>query len=76
MQKLQRYTWPGNVRERRNVIERNLILNTGPIFRAEIPELQEKPTRDTHHLDEVEHLQNVLHAAKWSMGEKAARRKF
>ena len=70
MQKFQRYTWPGNVRELRNVIERNLILNTGPIFRAEIPELEEKPHRAIHHLDEVEHLQNVLQAAKWRIRGK------
>ena len=70
MQKLQRYTWPGNVRELRNVIERNLILNTGPIFRAEIPELEEKPHRAIHHLDEAEHLQNVLQAAKWRIRGK------
>ena len=43
MQKFQKYAWPGNVRELRNVIERNLILNTGPIFKADIPELEEEP---------------------------------
>ena len=42
----QRYSWPGNVRELRNVIERNLILNHGPMFRADLPELeQNRPTR-------------------------------
>jgi len=66
----QRYNWPGNVRELRNIIERNLILNTGPMFRAEIPELEEKPDRTTRRPDEVEHLQNVLQAAKWRIRGK------
>jgi len=34
----QNYPWPGNVRELRNVIERHLILNPGPVFEAELPE--------------------------------------
>ena len=40
MRKFQKYAWPGNVRELRNVIERNLILNPGPMFKADIPELR------------------------------------
>ena len=70
MTEFQRYNWPGNVRELRNVIERNLILNTGPMFRAEIPELEEKPDRTVRRPDEVEYLQNVLQAAKWRIRGK------
>ena len=76
MQKLQRYTWPGNVRELRNVIERNLILNTGPIFRAEIPELEEKPHRAIRHLDEVRNTcKTCCKPPSGASEEKAARRK-
>jgi len=38
MTAFQNYPWPGNVRELRNVIERHLILNPGPVFEAELPE--------------------------------------
>ena len=38
--KLKQYGWPGNVRELENVIERGIILNTGPVFRT--PELNAK----------------------------------
>ena len=37
LKKLMSYDWPGNVRELENVIERGIILNTGPVFRT--PEL-------------------------------------
>jgi len=74
MQKFQRYSWPGNVRELRNIIERSLILSTGPIFKAEIPELAEKPDRSRRssmgRLDDVEHLENVLQATKWRIRGK------
>jgi len=66
----QRYNWPGNVRELRNVIERNLILNTGPMFRAEIPELEEIRDRTIRRPDEAEYLHNVLQAAKWRIRGK------
>jgi DNA-binding NtrC family response regulator len=34
MRVLQQYNWPGNVRELRNVIERGVILSTGPFIEA------------------------------------------
>jgi DNA-binding NtrC family response regulator len=67
MREFQKHPWPGNVRELRNVIERNLILNGGPIFRAELPNaLQEKKT-SLRRLDEVdtEYLRNVLQSTHW-----------
>jgi formate hydrogenlyase transcriptional activator len=72
MRKLQSYGWPGNVRELRNVIERNLILSTGPIFRAEIQELDAKPNPTIRRLGEVEseHFHNVLQAANWRIRGK------
>jgi transcriptional regulator of acetoin/glycerol metabolism len=63
----QRYSWPGNVRELRNIIERNLILNEGPVFRAELAKPDQKPRHALHHLDEneSEHLRSVLQAKGW-----------
>ncbi len=44
MQRLCGYAWPGNVRELQNVIERAVILTTGPIIGpAAFPELGEPP---------------------------------
>ncbi len=37
MDRLTQYTWPGNIRELENIIERGVILSNGPVFR--VPEL-------------------------------------
>jgi len=71
----QRYSWPGNVRELRNVIERNLILNPGPIFHAEAPEPVKKSARSMQHFDDMEseYFRDVLHAKGWRIrGEGGA----
>jgi len=67
MRDLQNYPWPGNVRELANVIERNLIVNTGPVFRAELPEAQNNSNRTLRPLEEVEseYLQKVLQSTRW-----------
>jgi formate hydrogenlyase transcriptional activator len=72
MRDFQKYSWPGNVRELRNVIERNLILNTGPVFRAEVPELDRKANRDMRRLEDVEseYFRSVLSATGWRIRGK------
>jgi len=40
MSTLMRYPWPGNIRELQNVIERAVILTTGPILQVQIDELR------------------------------------
>ena len=37
MERLQSYDWPGNVRELRNVIERAMIVSSGPVLHLEPP---------------------------------------
>jgi len=34
-----RHAWPGNVRELQNIIERSVILSTGPVLNGSLPEL-------------------------------------
>ena len=73
MRAFQNYSWPGNVRELRNVIERNLILNTGPIFKAEVPETEQADARPkARRLDEVEadYLRGILQSTKWRVRGK------
>jgi len=43
MEALVRYHWPGNIRELQNVIERAVIISTGPVLKVPIAEL--KPPR-------------------------------
>jgi len=67
MLEFQKYSWPGNVRELRNVIERNLILNSGPIFRAEFPDAPQDKKTNLRSLDEIdtEYLRKVLESTRW-----------
>jgi formate hydrogenlyase transcriptional activator len=37
---LGRYHWPGNIRELQNVIERAVILSTGPVLRVDVSDLR------------------------------------
>ena len=37
MQRLQSYSWPGNIRELINVVERSLILSQGQRIRLDLP---------------------------------------
>jgi formate hydrogenlyase transcriptional activator len=42
MDALVRYAWPGNVRELQNVIERAVILTTGPALQVRLGDLQDR----------------------------------
>jgi formate hydrogenlyase transcriptional activator len=44
MNALCQYAWPGNVRELQNVIERAVILSSGPVLRVSLAELQARTT--------------------------------
>ncbi len=62
---LQQYPWPGNVRELRNVIERAMILASGPTLRIDPPGAGAAPiARGLVALVELErdHIQRVLEA--------------
>ncbi len=43
MAALERYSWPGNIRELQNFIERSVILSTGPVLNGSRPELTGTP---------------------------------
>jgi len=46
-QRLKAYDWPGNVRELRNIIERAVILQRGPVIRpSELISAQQRPVKD------------------------------
>jgi formate hydrogenlyase transcriptional activator len=68
----QEYSWPGNIRELGNVIERNLILNPGPVFRAEVPKSNDPSVPAGQKLDEVErhHIRQVLQNTRWRIRGK------
>src|SRR3989442_2486421 len=40
MDALSRYHWPGNIRELQNVIERAVIISTGPVLKVDVADLK------------------------------------
>ena len=78
---LEQYHWPGNVRELRNVIERAVIISTGPILQVDLPhggELSCDPASAvnlTLHEVERRHILSVLESTRWRVsGECGAAR--
>ena len=68
MRQLQVYPWPGNVRELRNVIERAVIISTGPRLSVNIPQLT--PARQPYSAMtlknlELEHIRITLESTGW-----------
>jgi len=75
MKALQEYSWPGNIRELQNFIERAVILSTGPTLEASLTELSAAvlKTQASSHgrtLKEVErdHVLDVLRQSEWVLG--------
>ena len=70
---LQRYDWPGNLRELRNVLERAMILSPGPMLRVDVlhmPKLASSSKTGRNSTDcledvEREHILHVLGQTDW-----------
>ena len=67
LQALQAYAWPGNVRELRNVVERAVIISTGPRLVVELPRATAFYKRKSLKFAdmEVDHIRSVLEATSW-----------
>jgi len=66
MDALVSYGWPGNVRELENVIERALILSTGPTLHVEEPlAAATRPVADRLETVERQHILRVLDRCGW-----------
>jgi PAS domain S-box-containing protein len=67
MAALQKYHWPGNIRELRNVVERSMISATGPRLTIAVPAASLKPGKPTSKLTDVErdHIRSVLESTGW-----------
>jgi formate hydrogenlyase transcriptional activator len=69
---LVRYTWPGNIRELQNFIERAVLLTEGSALRAPHAELREGKSKSSQGatLKEVErkHVLQVLRDTNWTLG--------
>ncbi len=65
--RLQQYTWPGNIRELRNVVERAMILATGPRLSVPVPSTSPASMKQSVRIKdiEMEHFRNVLESTGW-----------
>jgi DNA-binding NtrC family response regulator len=71
METLCRHSWPGNIRELQNFIERAMILSSGTVLRLPLPELEnkvEKVAVATLEDAERQHIQKALEETKWVIG--------
>ncbi|CUQ65145.1 Formate hydrogenlyase transcriptional activator (fragment) [Candidatus Nitrospira inopinata] len=76
MAALSAYSWPGNIRELENLIERAVILSQGPdlyVPLAELTAAASQPVSQPTTLEEAErdHIRRVLEAADWVIGGPA-----
>ena len=64
---LSQYSWPGNIRELRNVVERAMIVATGHRLSIPLPHAPHAPPRRSPKLADVEkdHIRAVLEATAW-----------
>jgi formate hydrogenlyase transcriptional activator len=67
MEGLQRYPWPGNIRELRNVVERAMITAAGPRLTIPVPETSSATSGRSVRLLDVErtHIRRVLESTRW-----------
>ena len=73
MSALVRYPWPGNIRELQNLIERAVILSTGPVLRVPLKDLPNRTVVSKARpqtLEEAEraHILTALKETKWVVG--------
>jgi len=74
MDALSRYAWPGNIRELQNLMERAVLLSTGPSLRVPLAELLAdsalKAASGSNALEQVEREQIVraLGESGWVVG--------
>jgi DNA-binding NtrC family response regulator len=67
MAALQRYSWPGNIRELRNAVERAMIVATGPELVVAVPSRTAAAAQRSEKLGDVEreHIRAVLDSSGW-----------
>jgi transcriptional regulator of acetoin/glycerol metabolism len=69
---MQRYPWPGNIRELRNLIEHAMIISQDKVLKVEMPEAFDSERVYGFSLEEVErkHILSILEKGRWRIRGK------
>lgn len=72
MEALERYCWPGNIRELRNVVERAMILSKGPVLVIDVPDSAAPANSPAMTLEDIErmHIISVMERTGWRVRGK------
>jgi transcriptional regulator with GAF, ATPase, and Fis domain len=73
LEEIQRYSWPGNIRELRNVVERAVITSKGNSLQLDVPRTAESVPRHLLSLEEHErrYILEVLEKTRWRISGEA-----
>ncbi len=66
---LTRYDWPGNIRELQNLVERSVILSSGPDLRVSIPEMPRDCACGSFSNDDDQEREKILEALRLAGGK-------
>ncbi|WP_289020542.1 sigma 54-interacting transcriptional regulator [uncultured Desulfobacter sp.] len=74
MKALQKYTWPGNIRELKNLIERSLITSNSKTLNVTLPVSPSHNNKTITTLEAMErrHIQDVLEKTNWRISGKGS----
>lgn len=66
---LMEYSWPGNIRELKNVIERAVIVSEPPVLSVELPTVPNIKTGSKQTLEDMErrHILQILEDVRWKI---------
>jgi DNA-binding NtrC family response regulator len=69
MEDMQNYSWPGNIRELENIIERAVITSRGTELNVELPLLSAGALEENKTLEEIEsdYIINILERTSWKI---------
>ncbi len=71
MNRLLRHSWPGNIRELRNVIEYSIILSNSPVLDIHLQEPESAPVdADNLNAEQKRHIEKVLNQTGWRIRGK------
>lgn len=67
MEAMELYQWPGNIRELRNVVERAMILSSGPSLIVDVPDISAAVSAPSLFFSDMErnHIISVLDRTRW-----------